>query len=740
MARSGFGFGTRAHRRLKVAAPGAITDLAVVSTTTNAAEVTFTPASNASSHQYRIDSGAWVAFASNSGSQTIPLAVPGTAYVLSVRGVNATGTGAASNSVTATTQATVTPPSTTQTVSSTYSGGNISAPLTNAGTVYRAWNDVPIVVVNPDLVVGTPTPAPTTNEAGVLSDGRAFTGYKRNQAEWNRGRGTTGQGGTTSYTQGLHNGHHVSGAASPIALGAAGVLLGHNALLTPYSASKSVAFPFTFSQPGTITFSIGRASPIPTGSRSLTDWLQPLVGLPAPPLYPRPFTRDPSVGPDTMPRFYERDVEHTWQTGVYMAPPTTTQPPDGGVQAALALAKKYALHPEWGQLDSTHRNFDPVNQQSTYDASAGTAFAVMDVMCLYNMISEAEQIHWIKMKADAGSRFGDRLDNGGRERGGTSTNVVYGGGVVSHKWLLINAAHTFRNAANTTARARLIHQTDRLAYADEAKFGFDTMFFWTERYRCETPQSRGADRPNGDVFHFMEGEAGYSLAPFQDKVTDTNCVIGGNYTYHHPNMGGFVSQVLLAKKLGIYDTYMAHPARERYFWLLYDFMRSRGWGNWGHWNQYFPPFLKDFFQHQWPVQFPAPTTAPTLLRTVAKGGNGQSDQVWFEFDHLLTFATLPTAADFVVRVNGQVKTPVEPTWAAKPVTDGGYQWGAGGVFRYGGKMGVWLPAGTIAPGDTVTLQYTSNAARPAQSVGFVNVGNIAQQTANNRTGEAAAST
>lgn len=81
---------------------GAISDLAQVSITSSSVAVSFTAASNATSYQYRLNGGAWAAL---SVSKVITPLSASTAYAIEVRGTNAYGNGAASNTLNVTTSA-----------------------------------------------------------------------------------------------------------------------------------------------------------------------------------------------------------------------------------------------------------------------------------------------------------------------------------------------------------------------------------------------------------------------------------------------------------------------------------------------------------------------------------------------------------------------------------------------------------------------------------------------------------
>lgn len=80
--------------------PGAISDLDTGSEGTDFIDLTFTDAAGATSHQYRLDGGAWTALASD---KTITGLTTLTEYAIEVRGVNASGNGPASNVLIATT-------------------------------------------------------------------------------------------------------------------------------------------------------------------------------------------------------------------------------------------------------------------------------------------------------------------------------------------------------------------------------------------------------------------------------------------------------------------------------------------------------------------------------------------------------------------------------------------------------------------------------------------------------------
>lgn len=75
--------------------PGAISDLAVVSTTTDSAQLSFTDAAGADSHEYVLDSGEAVALGSD---KIVSGLTAETTYAVQVRGVNAVGDGELSNS------------------------------------------------------------------------------------------------------------------------------------------------------------------------------------------------------------------------------------------------------------------------------------------------------------------------------------------------------------------------------------------------------------------------------------------------------------------------------------------------------------------------------------------------------------------------------------------------------------------------------------------------------------------
>ncbi len=74
--------------------PGAINDLTVFGTTENSAQLAFTDALRATSHEYRLDAGAWQALASD---KIVTGLSPASTYSVVVRGVNAEGNGPASN-------------------------------------------------------------------------------------------------------------------------------------------------------------------------------------------------------------------------------------------------------------------------------------------------------------------------------------------------------------------------------------------------------------------------------------------------------------------------------------------------------------------------------------------------------------------------------------------------------------------------------------------------------------------
>lgn len=82
--------------------PGSISDLVVLSTTTNSIELSFTDAQYATSHEYSLNSGAWTSLASN---KIITGLDDDTEYLVRVRGVNSVEEGDPSNEVEANTQA-----------------------------------------------------------------------------------------------------------------------------------------------------------------------------------------------------------------------------------------------------------------------------------------------------------------------------------------------------------------------------------------------------------------------------------------------------------------------------------------------------------------------------------------------------------------------------------------------------------------------------------------------------------
>ena len=640
----------------------------------------------------------------------------------------------------------------TQTVSSSYSP--ITAPVSGASTIYRTWNDLPMVVVGGSVVVDAPTPAPVTGESGVWNvtkDGAPtnFTGYIRNQAVLNYGVGADGQGGWVTPKQGIHNAAYptYTPVPDPFPMGSKGKLGNPSSAITQYDPAKSVAFPYTFSTPGTITFTVSQAPPLPNNPRSITQWMQPLIGLASPPTGPGlPFQRDPSVGTDTAPRFYDNatDIEPTWWTTPSGTAPSAQQPTTAGSSAGTAAALSRALsvirHPALSQLDSTFREFAPLNQQTGYGGDLNATIAEIDWCCYYNLITEAQQTHWLKLCVDLGFRLTDRRESGGRQRGGVEP-INFGGGASWMKWCVIKAAHTARNAANVTARDAVAYQADGSNFTGLDRWAEDMMFFYNDQAVCEIVNTGQGDGINGWVFHFYEGEAQFAINPTPPRLVNVSGLFDGNRTYYGPNFCGLLSQALLAEKMGIFDTYMQHPARERVMWNFVDWLRWMGTNNPSFsWQQYMTPFLAPIIVAEWPTTFPYPTSAPTLLGTYCKGGFSQPDQVWFVFDHLLTFDTMPTAADFVVKVDGVTKTPVAPTLLSELNGGGGTDgrrlpnWGTGPFFKHGSRMGVFLPAGTISAGSTVTLQYTSNPARPARTVAFTAVGNVAQQTATNLIG------
>jgi hypothetical protein len=626
----------------------------------------------------------------------------------------------------------------------------ITARVTGASTIYRTWNDIPMVVVGPNVIVDEPAPAPVYNESGIWNTGNfgpwPFVGYNRNQAVLNMGMGTTGQAGWVSTRQGIHNAafpniKSTDTPPNPVVMGGQGWLGHGSSSITQYDPALSTTFPYTFDTPGTLTFTVSEGSPLPNNPRSITRWMQPLVGLASPPTGPGlPFQRDPSVGTATAPRFYDNatDVDTSWWTTPSGTVPTEARPTSGGygggVAAAWSRAQQLVKTPFLAQLDSTFRDFMPTNQQSDYGADWNSTVAEIDFCCYYNLLTEAEQAWWVKACADVGQRLGDRWDGGGRQRGGVEP-INYGGAASWMKWNVVKAAHTFRNAANATARNRLAVQSNRLLYDEWAE---DKMFFYTSKLATETPNTGQSDGINGWVYHFFENEALFSINPTPQRVEYVSGLFDGNRTYYGPNNAGIMSSLIIAQKMGIFDTYMGHPARQRLLWNFYDWIRTMGIDHPSFsWHNYMTKFLAPVILAEWPTTFPYPTSAPTLLGTYAKGGNEQPDQVWFVFDHLLTSANPPTAADFIVRVNGVVQTPFVPNWLPELNGGGGSNgrrlpsWGTGPYFKFGSRMGVFLPPNTISAASVVDLQYTSNPARPARTVAFTPVGNVPRQTATN---------
>lgn len=85
---------------------GGISNLTAILTTGTSQSVSFTNAANATDYQYRLNGGAWQTL---SASRIITNLLPGTAYAIQVRGINAYGNGAASNTVNVTTPASSAP-------------------------------------------------------------------------------------------------------------------------------------------------------------------------------------------------------------------------------------------------------------------------------------------------------------------------------------------------------------------------------------------------------------------------------------------------------------------------------------------------------------------------------------------------------------------------------------------------------------------------------------------------------
>lgn len=103
--------------------PGSIEDLTATAQSDSEVLLGWTPATGATSHEYRVDGGAWIACDDNSGSQLVAGLTAETEYAFEVRGVNADGAGPASNTDTAKTEETPPEPVLTAPVLSNLASG-----------------------------------------------------------------------------------------------------------------------------------------------------------------------------------------------------------------------------------------------------------------------------------------------------------------------------------------------------------------------------------------------------------------------------------------------------------------------------------------------------------------------------------------------------------------------------------------------------------------------------------------
>lgn len=141
--------------------PGDIVDLTATAQSDTEVLLTWTPASDATSHQYRVDGGSWTACDDNTGAQLVTGLTPQTLYAFEVRGVNADGNGPASNTDTATTEAT--PDTTAPTITSANPTGSYEEGVPIGGTLTAdepvTWTvtgaDAAAVTLDPDTGVWT---------------------------------------------------------------------------------------------------------------------------------------------------------------------------------------------------------------------------------------------------------------------------------------------------------------------------------------------------------------------------------------------------------------------------------------------------------------------------------------------------------------------------------------------------------------------------------------------------------
>lgn len=111
---------------------GGISDLTATAQSDTEVLLEWTPATNATSHEYRVDGGSWVACDDNSGSQVVDSLTAETEYDFQVRGLSVDDTGPASNTATETTEAT--PAGETASSWATSTGANKSTWVTVNGT------------------------------------------------------------------------------------------------------------------------------------------------------------------------------------------------------------------------------------------------------------------------------------------------------------------------------------------------------------------------------------------------------------------------------------------------------------------------------------------------------------------------------------------------------------------------------------------------------------------------------
>lgn len=422
IASSAYVAGSLADNDVAPSVPGTITDLAVASVSGSTAEITFTPATGATSHEYRIEGGAVITFDNNAGTQTISGLASG-ANDIEVRGRNVAGPAAAWDLAVATVSDA---PTIVTTDTITQEGVTFTFEDPADTTLYANRSTA---ILGPILLLSTSTNGQVLDAngqvTGTYTNGVAYAPSYRNGMMIDPGNERYAPGGLT-----VNNKDRQSQGLEGLAIlsGAAGTAYNH-----AFNSSPNVKGPQNVTS-GTLWQVIG-IEPAPTALRPGELKNTAPVVVPALPTYRNTLSPPPSDATKTH-YFTSDDFDLSFLPSF---PRPASMPSEQTLLDYITLGGPY---PFW---TNDHVNSENFSGNPTYPPYARTAFGNHNLaaaaLCLD--YSDAFKRELLAAHAFAAMSIDARIDAGGfPTKGG-----VKGGNGGGYKWMISAlVAYALRNA------------------------------------------------------------------------------------------------------------------------------------------------------------------------------------------------------------------------------------------------------------------------------------------------------